>query len=473
MTISPRKREQLAAFLGGLPDAAALKLFAALEADRAAGGAGLPHDALLDDLRDRLLERGAMLPRRRADARRVFFTPFEDFFIAVHDGKKRRARIARTSLAPIWRLMMTERATNEAALAAAGLDDALRRGDDAEALERALFIAAEAGLGRLCAEAQADAVARASLIDALGSDAAFEDLEEIRRLLTGVDYLKQLQAAIASPAPALSEEQLYDLRALFLSAHAQSRAIGAYLLLALKGRLERPWRALAAYYNLAGGADDRLESAREAIAALPENLFEDLESLARGLERDGAGALDAGAAVMRATYFADYADGVADQAKKAGDNVFLNKVEACRDVAAAAFDRFAEQALAALREATPARAAGGSSRLMARRPDISAPLSGRTVESAAAAAALISRAPALAERLSADPAFARSVVKDAHDDLYAFAKDLIVEIRAAEGDARKAARRMFEQILKIAAPLLDYDEIGLLRDRAAAAAVAV
>lgn len=473
MTISPRKREQLAAFLGSLPEAAALKLFAALEADRAAGGKELPHSELLAPLRERLLERSAVLPRRRADARRVFFTPFEDFFIGAHQGKKRRARIARTSLAAIWRLMMTHKATQEAALAAASLDDAIGSGDDTKPIERALFIAAEAGLGRLCDEAQTDPAARKALAGALGSEAALEDLEEIRRLLTGLEYLRTLQALIPSPAPSLSEEQLYDFRTLFLSAHEQSRALGAYVLLALKDRLERPWRSLAAYYSLARGADDRLEDAKEALSALPESLFEDLETIARALERAGAGELDARAAMTRARYFADYADGVAREAKRAGDNVFLNRVEACRDIAADAFDRFAEQALAAVRRATPVREGGGSSRLAARRPDCAVALSPATLEDASAAAGLIADAPGLAERLSADPAFTTSIRDDARDSLHAYAKDLIVEIRAAEGDARKAARRMFDQTLKIAAPLLDRDEIGLLRDRAAAAAVAV
>lgn len=72
MTLSPRKKEQLGVFLGSLPNAAAVKLFGALEADRAKGGKGLPHMALIDDLRAQLLQRGAMPPPRRLDAKRMF-----------------------------------------------------------------------------------------------------------------------------------------------------------------------------------------------------------------------------------------------------------------------------------------------------------------------------------------------------------------------------------------------------------------
>jgi len=47
----------------------------------------------------------------------------------------------------------------------------------------------------------------------------------------------------------------------------------------------------------------------------------------------------------------------------------------------------------------------------------------------------------------------------------------VAEIRAAEGNERAAAKRLLEQVLSVIAPLLKSDEIGLIRDRAAAAAV--
>ncbi len=473
MALSPHKKEQLSAFLGSLPNAAALKLFAALEADRAAGGRGLPHTMLLDDLRGRLLEQGAAPPPRRPDARRMFFTPFEDFFVGARNGRKRSARIARSSLEPIWRLMMTDPALTEAAFAAAALDDAIAAGTETMGLERTLFIAAEAGLGRLCARAREDAHVRETVCGELGGEAAYHDMDEIRRLLAGVTRLKELHAAIPSAAPALDEEALYRLRGMFLSAYDESPAIAAYLLLALKGRLEKPWRALEVYYHLARGGDDRLIAARETVTLLPESLFEDLETMARGLERDGAGALDVAAARVRVGYFADFAEGLARQAARAGDNVFVNRIEACRDVAGEAHDRFAEQAMTALRQAMPVRHAGGSSKLMSLRPDIGVPLTPHTAAAAKEAAGLIAEGPETAGRLGADPGFVAALAEEATGQVRAFAKDLVTEIRAAEGAERNAARRMLEQILVIAEPFLPRDEIGLIRDRAAAAAVTV
>ena len=492
MAISAQKREQLAKFLGNLPNAAALKLFAGLEADRAASRRPpddegdaliktvLPHEMLLESLRGQLLAQGAILPRRRADAKRRFFTPFEDFFIGMRRGKKHRARIARSSLDPIWRLMMSEQALVDAAFAAAALDEAIIEKDDSdqgsadiEALERAMFIAAEAGVGRLCDEAMRDAAARDRLIERLGDADILDDLDEIRTLLSGVDFLKQLQKTAPNAAPSLTEEQLYAIRELFLSAHDQSRMLASYVLLALIGRLEKPWRALGVYYHLARSADEQLHIAREAAAVLPETLFEEVESLARALEREGAGVLDAETARLSVSYFADYADGLSKQAKRIGDNVYLNRLEACRDVAGEAFDRFIEQALSAVRAVMPVRQSGGSSHLTSLRPDYERRPSKAERAAATEAALLIARASSLCARLGAEPDFSASVADEARDKLKTYAEDLIIEIRAAEGDERKAARALLDDVLIVAEPLLDSDDIGLIRDRASAASVAV
>ncbi len=475
MTLSERKREQLIAFLGELPTVTAVKLFGAIEADRASGGDRLPHNDILDDLRKRLLERGAALPGRRHDARRLFFTPFEDFLVGERRGRKRAGIIPRTSLAPIWRLMMRETALSEAAFAAASLDDAINAGRETGDLERALFIAAEAGLGRVLDAAMVESGARAHLSEMLGGEAAFADLQELRRLLAGVDFFKQLHRTLDAGATGFTEDDLYALRGLFLSAHDQNSKLAAFLLLAIKGRLERPWRALELYYHFAHSADERLVAAGDAAAALKEALFEDLESLARGLERDGAAAdqFDAQAGRMRIAWFADYADGLALEAKKVDDNVTLNRIDACRDVAAEAFERFCELALSALRAATPVRQSGGSSFLMAQRPDYASPPAPRAIEQAREAALLIADATTYAARLGAAGDIAAGIARDAHEKMSSYAGDLVTEIRAAEGAERKAAERMLDHALSVAEPLLDCDEAGLIRDRAKAAAVAV
>jgi hypothetical protein len=84
---------------------------------------------------------------------------------------------------------------------------------------------------------------------------------------------------------------------------------------------------------------------------------------------------------------------------------------------------------------------------------------------------LIASAPDTARRLGADPGAVEALVKDAQKQAKTYANDLVAEIRAAEGGERDAAKRLLTHVLTVVAPLLKSDEIGLIRDRAAAAAV--
>ena len=483
MSLSAKKREQLSAFLGSLSNAVAAKLFSALEYDRvrtssAASASGvrkdnLPYDLLLDDLRAQLLERGAVLPGRMITAKRVFFTPVENFLIGAHGSRKRDGQIARRSLDPIWRLLQTDSALTEASMAAAALDAALSRNEETGGHEQGLKLAAEAGIARVLRRAHDDPAARRELVNELGGETALEDLRELRILLAGAPYWEQLKTIVPNAAPSLSEEQIFQLRSLFLSAVEEAKSFGVYLLLALKGRLEKPWRSLGVYYNIAQSADDRVRAVRDIVEALPESLFQDIEDVARDLERRCSQPLDGKAIMIKIDYFVDYSDGLLRQAARIGDNVFANRVEACRDIVAEAHMRFCEQSLSALRAAMPVRHAGGSSRLMSLRPDIYAPFDSALVDGAATGAELLAGAEETARRLGEDDSFARDTADEARRQLQIYLKDLVAEIRAAEGESRDLARRLFEASARYAAPLLSRDEIGLFRDRAAAAAVAV
>ncbi|HXI85816.1 MAG TPA: hypothetical protein VNH64_00045, partial [Parvularculaceae bacterium] len=155
-------------------------------------------------------------------------------------------------------------------------------------------------------------------------------------------------------------------------------------------------------------------------------------------------------------------------ARRGGDNAILNRVEACRDIAADCLARFTEQSLAALRKAMPVRHAGGSSRLAALRPDYSRALGRNTAAAAREAALFLADADDIARRLGRLPCV-EGAFRDAADETRRYAGDVVVEIRAAEGDDRTAARRLMEHALDIAGPLLPPDEVALLRERALAA----
>ena len=176
---------------------------------------------------------------------------------------------------------------------------------------------------------------------------------------------------------------------------------------------------------------------------------------------------------VKLAHFLDYSEGLMRQSTRAGDNVFANRIEACREVVAEAHIRFCEQALTLIRSAMPVRHAGGASRLMSLRPDISIVPDTEITEEARAAAQLLVDAVSISSRLGEDDAVADDLVAEARKQVESYLNDLVLEIRASEDERRDKAKEIFAAIVKVAEPLLNRDAVGLYRDRAAAAAVAV
>lgn len=474
--VSARKWARIEAYLGLLPLAAAARLFDALEAD-ARAGSKLPAAEMLAIIRTRLVDGGARFPARKPSAQRLFFTPFEDFFVSARRGKKRRARIARSSIAPLWALVKTDPACAGASRAAADLDAAIAAGAfELAALEHALFREAGEGFNRLIAHAEADDAFRGDLAsrlsggDAQAGAAALHDLAEIAALVPLAGVLKSTQREFPRPTAALTEEGLYAARRRYAAAFAENRDAAPYVLLAIAARMDAPWRALSLARHLANAADADLPQARADADAVIDALFDDFEGLARALERDADDDPDTDEAPARVEHFAAFARGMADEAARIRETALANRIEASRDLAALALARCAEQALAALRRVHPTRHAGGSSRLMALRPDIDRPLERGAERAAQSGAAFLARASVLGEKLDR-PDAAESLIATALAETRRYAGDLILEIRAAEGGERDAAKKRMDAVLKSAEPLLPANEIALLKERASAAAV--
>lgn len=470
--VSARKWARLSSFLGALPPAAAARLFSALEASP--GAAALPAGAILDTLRIRLIAEEAPFPARRLTAQRLFFKPFEDFFVSSRRGRKRRARIDRASLAQIWKLVIEDAAC---ARAAEALDAAILRGDsDLAPAQRDLYAAAAEGFSVLIQHAEDDAGFRADLSARLGDAreqagaAALHDLAELTLLLPAAAHLLAAQEAFPRPVSTLTEEDLFRARRLYADAAGDAPQAAGYALAAIAARMDAPWRAMRLYYHLMRAEDETLALARDDAAAIADILFEDLEGLARGLERDADEDPDTEDAQARLAHFAEFAAGVASEATQWNDGVSLARVEACRDVAAAALARFAETSLARIRRHHPVRHAGGSTRLMALRPDIERPFDRSLEKDARSAAQFLGAARQLGDALMR-PDAASSFVEDASRETSRYAGDLIAEIRAAEGDLRALARKRMDATLRAAEGLLADDEIALLKERANVAAV--
>lgn len=476
--VSPRKWARLESFLSELPPAAAAKLFAAVESG--GGAAGLPAAPVLQLLRTRLISADARFPARRLSARRLFFAPFEDFFISGRRGRKRRARIDRASLARIWALIEEDPACAEAARAADDLDAAIARGEGALGpYEERLFAAASEGFSRLVEHAESDAAYRADLSARLGARAdqcadktgaaALHDLAEINFLLPAVAHLKSVQAAFARGAARLTEEDLYEARRIYAACVRDAPQAAPYAPLAIAARMASIEQALPLYYHFTRIEDEALPDAGADAAFIAEAAFDDLESLARALERAADEEPDFAAAVALFERFAALAAGVASAAAKEKDAAFANRIEAGRDIAAGALARFCECALAAVRRFLPTRHAGGSSRLRALRPDIERGVDPRDEKAAREGAAFLVEAARLGAALGRDDA--ARFIEDARAETRRYAGDLVAEIRAAEGAPRAAAARRMEATLRAGEALLAADEIALLREKTNAALI--
>ncbi len=496
--------DRLDRFLDTVPLSASTKLFAAVErrplptpndggaqddADGASAAVAAAENDALDSLpRNRLLAllrrrlpSSEHFPTRRIDARRHFFTPFDAFFVHTRGGRKRPARIPRASLAPIWRFLTRREDCAASAAAAKRLEAALaasdaegaRKSKAATERERAeadaeLRRAVSGDLGAVARRANADPAQQrlyaAFLGGRDGADAGgpiFEDMMEIARLLPLVPALSQARSRFPLGMKSLSDAGVRDAEALFFDAVSDHPQDASYILMFFAGRMATPWSALPLYYRLRGapGAD-----------ALLDIVFDDLEDIVRRLERDAVDVDGLRDAVARFERVADFAGGIAGVAGANADGATIARVEACRDLSATALARAVEKAKAALRSVTPFRGAKGSTRLVALRPDYEAPLCETQLRGAASSAAFLAEASRLARAL--ERAWAGEAADDAASQLDRYANDLVREIRAAEGVLRAQARERMDRLMNAAAPLIDADAGALLKERAAAAALA-
>lgn len=323
---------------------------------------------------------------------------------------------------------------------------------------------------RVIAHAEANEAYRSDLAARLGGPGGYHDLVELHLMMSGADHLRRMQSAFKKPVSVLTEDDLYRVRSLYAAAYSEAPDAAPYVLLCLAGRMHAPWRALSIFYHLRDASDAEMPQAAADAVAIADVLFEDLESMARSLERDAGAPFDAAEASLKVQHFAEFADGMQEEASRCGDAVFVNRIEACRDVAAEALERFTELSVAAIRKAMPVRHAGGSSRLMALRPDIDRPVSPTLAREGREAANFVARIADTMTRLKRQWS-AAELIDEATDYAKRYANDLVTEIRAAEGEERAAARRLMDHTIALISPLLPEPDVGLIRERANAAAL--
>jgi hypothetical protein len=195
---------------------------ALLRGDDVPGG-----DLLLQEVRSSVRATGQHAPRIGSVAR-LFFRPLKPFLIADQPGLRQPARIARTSLPPIWDWICRD------VMPAAGdrLAEAVTRAllDDGaatcEPLIRPFQDQVAARLREMLDEIKTDDKARRRMIGQIGTPAALDEACDLLTILAGRDTLAAIAGRLPGHIANLGDAQLDQVRSI-----VHSGAAGAVRLL--------------------------------------------------------------------------------------------------------------------------------------------------------------------------------------------------------------------------------------------------
>ncbi|WP_148294007.1 hypothetical protein [Azospirillum sp. B4] len=342
-----------------LDEGSLVRVAAAVEKARATETGAASDEQILTCLRPMLR---SLRPVRVPTFQRALCVCLEPYLIDRDPlGGARRAVVARSSLAPWWRLLMGSSYRPRLAAATAEYRNAVasERQDEVDAVVQfGRSIAAEATT-ILLADAAQSAVRRRELETLLGSERALEDVAEIARILGLDPLLTPWFDQIRAVCPRTADGRVHDFNPQgtvvakngYMHLHAADREVVDYYFHGLLRLLAQPWqslrlvRLLSADLLRAGGGDNA------GLQMIPAKLFGDLTRTLAEIGRTAAGdrgmtrrvwlmtcarlISDAGAMVQ----------GMAEEVKEFGDSSWETMMVEARQKVAQAADQFASVAV--------------------------------------------------------------------------------------------------------------------------------
>jgi hypothetical protein len=461
--IAAEKAEMLRGFLGSLPESMAARLAKAVEVDRLAGGAGLPHDLILAGLRPVL--RRISAAERTPTPMRLFTQPFEDLLSSAPRKEKLKGAIARESIQPVWNWLSQKLAPDELARYALAVKTAVLgyHADEASARATEFWSAASQAL-RAALDTEAKCKAARSV---LGSELVVADAQEIALLLSAGTQLCEVQAKLPRPWPSLSEDNVWELREIYDRIAAVTPDAAAYVAVVAMNRLEKPWEALRLPMMITRHAQDTLISSTD-MGLVGELLFGAIERHATAIRSaKPAQVFDADALVVHLAKFATLSSGLVKELEIRRDGKWGQRLLKDRAAVAEVMEGFMTRAprevLAALPTHKTGTYAGGP-----RAPDIARPADPeKTVRALSFARLIIGCRPVAAQASIA------ATLKDASDEigvaLKSYGDDIVRELRASEGDRRANAEQYYSVAVELVALFFSPEEAEFLRRRGRAA----
>ena len=289
----------LKAFLGGLPGSAAGRLAMAVEVDRLMDGRALPHGDILDGLRP-ILRRDHY--DRTLTPLRLFCRPFQDLLTCAPRTTKRKACIARSTLAPTWNWILQTLLPAEAtAYTAECRALVLQHRTDAALKRAAQFwpLAATAIDNALTTDAGRQAAQKA-----LGGVFAVEDVGEMALLLSAGEAMEQLSALLPIPVPSFHEQLVWQVREIYEQLVATQPDVAPYVAVIVMNRLVKPWEALRLPLLVTRHTDETL-IAKTDMGLVGEILFARMDALKTSIQLTRHPLFDAEKLLDEAKTFAD------------------------------------------------------------------------------------------------------------------------------------------------------------------------
>ncbi len=458
---------KLKAFLEQLPESMARQLLTAVELDRVAGGAGLPHDVLLDGLRPHAVCAEDQV-RRTPTPMRLFCDPFEDLLIPVRNGAKQPGLIARESLMPIWDWL------------AGDLMPALHR-EQCENLTNAILQSDQEKIGSVATELQtagASAIARAlegaddgsakraELVAQLGSEDILADAVDMAHVLQIAPVINKVRKVMHKPVPRVSKELAHFLRKAVGAVPESSLQSLPYLFVVAMRRLERPWEILQTRAAVADRGEDLLEIGAK-FAIVVELLFSELEAKVATLTALDPQSFDPETTVSNLSDVGRLIHGLSGEMESLRDAIVNDRLNTARESVGETLQMIFERIPKQIRHAMPFQAAGSYAARTTKRPDLTRKPNEKTMERA--------RQLGIFMRDSR-PASGIADVGNHHAEAYdqileglnAYREGLLSEMRSIEsGDVIHNARAYLDMSVELTAILVSEGEAHILRRKAA------
>jgi hypothetical protein len=277
--------ERLRQYLRQLPPASRALLIGELERALLRGEEIPGGDAVLQEVRSALRASGEQVPRIGSPAR-LFFRPVEPFL--VDDApRKTEARIARTSLEPIWTWICRDLVPEEAKTFADAVSSALVIGDTA--LGDRLTAAFQDRVAERCqqvlAAAASDDKARRRLAVQVGTAKAIDDVRELAQILERRDALARIGDRLPGHIHNLADAALDAANAALDSVHIREECLLRYAFILVMSRLAASWQVIRLAIK-GVQSDDAARIASSPYVMAVTIVFADIERMVGELKAD-------------------------------------------------------------------------------------------------------------------------------------------------------------------------------------------